>query len=67
MPSKRNSKTITGDGSRVNCNAMNVRTTATRLNQLKGAEIETKSRKVAANIIPTTTAFIPSIALKTIT
>jgi len=66
-PKRRKPSTITGVGIRVNRSKKNVIITASIFRGSYGAGLDINKRIVAAIIIPTTTALIPSIDLKTIT
>ena len=56
--------TITGDGIFENLSIRKVKTTGITLPTVNGEGIDLNKRTVEANMIPTTTAFIPSTALK---
>ena len=56
-----------GEGILVNCSKRKVINTAAKFFHSNGEGTALNNRNVAAAIIPTTTAFIPSIALKTTT
>ncbi len=66
-PNNKNPRTITGEGTFENCRSIIVIITATKFGHSNGEEIDTNNNTVAAHIMPTTTAFIPSIALNTTT
>ena len=59
--------TITGDGILENLSNRKVKITGMTLPKVNRKGMDMNKRTVAANMIPTTTAFIPSIALKMIT